>query len=172
MVSEKRKLRNLRATVLIVAEGYAEEQFLRHVRSLYTCDRQGVRLEIRNARGKGAGHVIEHAIRLRANADFGHVAALFDVDTDWNTAIQKRARRNGILTLTSEPCLEGLLLEIAGNRVNAATGQLKGAFEKKFGGPPDREGLIARYFSKEILEEARGRIPVLQALLKLLTDGP
>ena len=50
-------------TLLIVGEGGAEEAFLKHVKHLYVPRGCGLIVTIKNARGKGAQHVINWTAR-------------------------------------------------------------------------------------------------------------
>jgi len=59
---------------------------------------------IKNARGKGARHVIDWTGRQIANADYDVVAAMLDTDQDWSPAVAKLAKSKKILVLASEPC--------------------------------------------------------------------
>ena len=80
-------------TVLLVGEGDAEVLFLQHLKSLYVQRGSGVAVTIKNARGKGAAHVVDFARRQSSNAAFDAVAALLDTDTDWSDKTQAAARK-------------------------------------------------------------------------------
>ncbi|MDP2112135.1 MAG: hypothetical protein Q8N48_08415 [Thiobacillus sp.] len=67
-------------TLLIVGEGRHEEAFLNHVKQLYAPRGCGLSVTIKNARGKGAGHVIDWTIGQAAIAKFDDVAAMLDTD--------------------------------------------------------------------------------------------
>jgi hypothetical protein len=79
-------------TLLIVGEGYHEEAFLNHVKQLYAPRGCGLSVSIKNARGKGAKHVVDWAIRQAANTAYDSVAAMLDTDQDWSPAVEKQAR--------------------------------------------------------------------------------
>ncbi|WP_141400864.1 hypothetical protein [Pseudoxanthomonas wuyuanensis] len=120
-------------------------------------------MTIANARGKGAKNVINQAIALARG--YNAVGALFDTDTDWSTEVERRGRKNGILMFAAAPCLEGLLLDIAGRRPLDTAAANKQAFLRQFNGHAHEEKLIARHFSKEMFDLARSRIDTLNALL-------
>lgn len=67
-------------TLLLVGEGDAEEMFLRHLKGLFVVRGSGLSVTIKNARGKGAAHVVDFAHRHSLNAAFDEVAALLDAD--------------------------------------------------------------------------------------------
>jgi hypothetical protein len=150
--------RVLRPTLLVVGEGYAEYEFLCHIRSLYCSDMNGCAMSVRNAKGKGAAHVVDHAIKAGRAAAYDQVAALLDTDTDWNDKTARSARQNGVIALLSEPCLESVLLNIHGVKSVGLTADRKNAFRKKFGGEAHDDGLVEKHFSKDILDQSRERV--------------
>lgn len=123
-------------TVLLVGEGDAEESFLRHLKSLYVARGSGVAVTIKNARGKGALHVVDYARRQRLNAAFDVTAALLDTDKDWSAATAKLALQAKVHVIPCTPCLEAMLLSIKGIAVQGLnTDQLKKRFEQRFDRP-------------------------------------
>ena len=166
-------LRPQRTTVLLVGEGYAEEAFLRHLRALYALRGGGVAVSVANARGKGAAHVVDYAIRKLREGDYDHRVALLDADVDWTDAVQKRAREARIEVIACEPCLEALLLRVHDIplREGLASRQLKSLFEKEFSLPADDERIYERHFGRERLEQARERLEQLDRLLHAVTGA-
>lgn len=121
MAKKKRMIRQ-RTTLLIVGEGATEEAFLKHLRSLYCADRQGPRVTIKNAYGKGPENVLRVAIHeLRRAADYDRVAVLMDTDIPWTAQLRKQAREHGIELLGCSPCIEGLFLQMLGNKAPASS---------------------------------------------------
>jgi hypothetical protein len=47
-----------------------------------------------------------------SQADFTRRVALLDTDLEWASAVKERAKSKRIGMLSSEPCLEGLLLQV------------------------------------------------------------
>ena len=82
-------------TLLLVGEGETEQAFLQHVKALYVQCGSGLRVTVRCAHGKGAGHVVDYAIRQRIH-QLDQVAAQLDTDAGWTAAVQKRAREKRI----------------------------------------------------------------------------
>lgn len=80
-------------TVLLVGEGYAEVAFIAHLKALYLPRGCGIALTVKNARGKGALHVVEVSICQSRNSAFDVRAVLLDTDTDWNEKTQAMARK-------------------------------------------------------------------------------
>jgi hypothetical protein len=153
--------------MLIVGEGYAEQNFLLHLRSIYTANKQGPHLTIANARGKGAANVVDSAIaRLKS---FDSAGALFDTDTDWNDAVEARARGAGIRIFAATPCIEAVLLDIGGHRAGITSIENKRLFRAQYGDDAHRDGLISRHFPRAMLDDARTRVETLSLLIEALT---
>jgi hypothetical protein len=160
--------RVVRPVVLIVGEGYAECELLRHVRSLYTAGRRGHQLAFRNARGKGASHVVDYAIRLSTQGGYDSIGAIFDTDTGLDRATRTRASQHGIVLLRSDPCLEAWLLATVGRGIEGPTAEHKRRFRDHFHGDADEEGLIPRNFPRPVLDAARAQIEIIDRLLRLI----
>lgn len=159
-------------TVLIVGEGDAEVCFLRHLKSLYVQRGSGVAVAIKNARGKGAQHVVDFAIRQSRNAEYDVKVALLDVDTDWNDKTRKLAKSGKVLVLPCVPCLEAELLrchDVAVHGLN--TQQVKALFSKRFKATASVEDVYRKQFPPDLLANARGRVENIAALLTLLATG-
>lgn len=161
--------RDVRPTVLMVGEGYAEESLLRHCRNSYTSGMQGCSLTIKNARGKGAANVVDCAHRHSLQAKYDYVAALLDTDADWNRTVERRAKSLGLIVLPSTPCIEAWLLEVVGDvRPGASSADYKQRFAQRFGSEAHTDGLIPQHFSKATLDQARHTVAILNDLLKIL----
>jgi hypothetical protein len=164
--------RYVRQTVLIVGEGDAEVAFIRHLKSLYIARGDGIAVTIKNARGKGALHVVGVAVRQSRNAAFDVKAALLDTDTDWNDRTQAVARKEKVQVVACSPCLEAMLLALHGDLAQGrSTAQTKQVFAAKFDAQAHDANVYARYFPFEFLEKARHAAPVLEQLLALLKSA-
>lgn len=154
-------------TVLIVGEGDAEEEFLRYLKGLYVERGSGVAVTIKNARGKGAGHVVDYARRQALNAHYDSVAALLDTDTGWTDAARKMAKQASVQVLPCDPCLEALLLFLKDEAIaGKATDQLKRAFERRFGCSAS-EMDWARHLDLDLVNRKADEHPVLGQLIQL-----
>lgn len=164
----KPTVRQVARTVLLVGEGDAEVQFMLHLKGLYVQRGSGVVVTIKNARGKGAAHVVDFAFRQSRNAAYDMKATLLDTDADWNDKTRAAARKASIHVMPCEPCLEAVLLQIHREPVHGLmTAQLKRNFLARFGAAASN-AVILRSFSRDVLDEARSRIRVLDELLNLL----
>jgi hypothetical protein len=96
--------------------------------------------------------------------------ALVDTDTDWGDTQRAHARRHRVTVFESDPCLEAMLLRVAGYQPPGTTAECKQAFQKRFGTAAHDERVYERHFGCEVLEAARARVPVLDQLLHYLSD--
>ncbi len=163
--------RQVARTVLLVGEGDAEVQFMLHLKGLYVQRGSGVVVTIKNARGKGAAHVVDFAFRQSRNAAYDMKATLLDTDADWNDKTRAAARKAKIHVMPCHPCLEAVLLAVHHAPVEGrTTAQLKQVFLARFGSAASDTSIL-RHFSREVMDEARSRIAVLSELFNLLTKG-
>lgn len=155
-------------TLLIVGEGRHEEAFLNHVKLRYAPRGCGLAVTIKNARGKGAKHVIDWTIRQIANADYDTVAAMLDTDQDWNAIVEKQAKAKKIQVLASEPCFDAVMLRLLGKNPVGDGKALKKLLAPFVNGDPTLAQSYAAHFGPECLEAGRAQEPAIDALLKLL----
>jgi len=139
-------------TILLVGEGKTEFAFLSHLKSLYIQRNCGIKLTIKNARGKGPEYIVDFAVRQRYNAAYDRVAVLLDTDLAWPDATKKKARKNKLTLLGSTPCIEGFLLDILAQYVPPETLLEQESFQTQF--------------TQELLEARRSDIAILDELLK------
>lgn len=155
-------------TLLIVGEGRHEEAFLNHVKQLYAPRGCGLAVTIKNARGKGAKHVIDWTIRQIANAEYDTVAAMLDTDQDWNASVEKQAKSKKIKILASNPCFEAVMLRLLGKNPVGDGKALKKLLAPFVNNDPT---LVQNYrgnFGSDCLESGRSSEATIDVLLKLL----
>lgn len=163
-----KRIRHVRRALLIVGEGKAEEVFLKHICRMYARGDNNLQVKIKNANGKGALHVVNYTIRQMEYANFDLAASLFDADVDWNASTQALANERGVITLPSDPCLEATLLKICNREKHADSARQKREFERIFKGNAHDSRIITNHFGKNVLEEARNRMEILDQLVKLI----
>ena len=161
----------VRRTLLIVGEGRHEEAFLKHVKQLFVQREGDLKVTLKQAGGKGAQHVIDWTVRQTANTSYDQVAALLDTDTDWNPSVAKKARQKKIAVLTSDTCLEAMLLRIVGKVPVGDAKSLKKQFAPYVNQDATCHENYAEHFGKDRLLAARTTEPTIDALLKLLGSG-
>ncbi|MBI5890193.1 MAG: hypothetical protein HZB47_05885 [Nitrosomonadales bacterium] len=155
-------------TLLIVGEGYDEVAFLSHLKQLYVPRGCGLSVAIKNARGKGALHVIKWTAGQIANAEYDAVAAMLDTDADWNEKTEKLARTNKIQVLKSEPCFEAMMLRLIGKTPTGDAHALKKQFAPYVNNDATQRDHYAQHFGSGCLQAGRGKELSIDELLKLL----
>ena len=160
--------RTVLQTVLIVGEGDTEKAFLDHLKRLYVTRGCGVSVTVRNAHGKGPGNVIDATMRHAKNGDFDIVAVLMDTDLPWTDEIRNLACEHRICMVGATPCVDGLLLQILGERVPEQSKRCKDAFHARLGRKPFVREAYEPDFSKPLLNKKSATIPALGKLLALM----
>jgi hypothetical protein len=163
--------RHARKTLLLVGEGADECGFLQHLKRLYVARGSGVAVTIRNAHGKGPEHVVDFTVRQTRNAAYDIKAALLDTDLVWPPRVIARARRERVLLLASDPCLDGLLLQVLERPVPAGSAECKAALRRLIPEPADRESYRS-VLTPELIEQRRAHVPTLEELVGLMTAPP
>ncbi|OYT87773.1 MAG: hypothetical protein CFE46_11615 [Burkholderiales bacterium PBB6] len=160
----------VRRAALLVGEGFAEQAFLSHLKSLYV--QRGTKyITIKTAKGKGGAYVLNFALNQSRYFAFDEVAAMLDTDAAWGDDQRALAAREKVLVFECQPCLEALLLAVAGERVpQGNSARIKRAFEQALGGEAHDPKLYLNKFPKQVLDDACKRLPVLAAVVKFLTD--
>lgn len=157
-----------RRTLLIVGEGYHEEAFLNHVKQLYAPRGSGLSVTIKNARGKGAKHVIEWTIRQAAIAKYDAVAAMLDTDTDWTPMVAKQAKAKRIQVLASDPCFDAVMLRLLGKAPPSNANACKQQLSPFVNHVPTQRQSYEPHFGVARLEAGRAHEPSIDALLNLM----
>ena len=163
--------------MLLFGEGKTEAVFLAHLRDHYRIP--GMAIKVEHGRGGSERTVVQGAIKIASLADFSHVLILMDSDRDDAPVPPEWCRDHRLSIKHCAPCLEALLLEILGDgslpklrHGPNASDRCKSHFQGAYLGT-DRSGQVlgrlkktlqAR-FPKELLEEARARIPVLNEMI-------
>lgn len=154
-------------TLLIVGEGRHEEAFLNHLKQLYVSRGCGLSVTIKNARGKGALHVVKWTVGQAANADYDVVAALLDTDTDWNATTEKLAKTKKIQVLKSEPCFEAMMLRLIGRTAVGDAHALKKQFSPFVNNDATVRENYSSHFGVACLQASREKELTVDKLLKL-----
>jgi hypothetical protein len=122
----KVKPRQTRETAQIVVEGFTEEAFCRHLKSMFARD-CGIRVDIHNVRGGSPQDVIRAAMKREG---FDRTFLMFDTDLPLSPSWAAKARAAGHIIVGSTPCIEALFLSILGETVPDRTEDCKRAFSK------------------------------------------
>ena len=170
----KKKRRSAKRTLLFYGEGPHEVVFLRLLRGYYSCD-SGTAVTIRPGKGGSADGVVQGAMRY--SGCFQCRAVLLDNDKSRQEMEKARAlaKEHHIELIENTPCLDALLLEILTeeNWCGKPSASCKKEFEDSYIEKKKRSELVEyhKVFSKDLLGDARGRMPVLERIIHLMEGG-
>jgi hypothetical protein len=153
---------------MAVGEGHSEDQWLACIGGIYVTRFCGVSMHRKNAYGFGGAHALEVAIDLKGSTTYDAYAVVVDTDEHWGAVERARAAAHDIVVIEHAPCLEAVLLDVAGQRPLRRTPENKRAFKEHFGDCAHRSGLLARKFDRDTIDSARTRIEPVDSLLRLI----
>jgi len=168
----KKARRQAHKTLLVFGEGFGEEMFLKHLKTLYaySCD---VAISVKKGKGGDARGIVIDADKIPGA--FNRKIVVLDNDKRKSEMARARqeAKNREIELIENTPCLESLLLTILDYRPDGKDSNwCKGEFEAKYlskkrRGEPDE---YSRLFSKKLLAAKRAKIPELNKLI-LIMEG-
>jgi hypothetical protein len=161
-------MRRTHFTILLVCEGYAEDEFACVIRDAYLPRNCGVSLQRRNARGNSGARALDLAIESKPHTEHDVYAVMVDTDVDRGDEQRTRAGQQRIVVLENIPCLEATLLQVDGQRPSRPGRDPKSLFAERYGGPAHRKDVIRRHFPREKFDTARGNIAVIGQFLELI----
>lgn len=160
----KRKPRTTRHTTLIVVEGESEAVLIRHLRHHFGHD-TGSRITVKFSSGNGDS-VLKTAIR--SFEAFDRRVALYDEDWQPQEKHLQAARKRNIQILTCWPCLEGLLLEVLGEKPANTSAECKRRLKLQLGESSlTNPQTYERHFPPTLLTSRAESLKTLLALLDL-----
>jgi hypothetical protein len=161
-------MRRTHHTIFLGCEGKAEWQLARVIRDLYLPRNCGTALYAKDANGYGGARTLAIAIDVKGSAAYAQYGVLVDTDQHWGETERTLARTHQIAAIEDSPCIEAVLLDVAGEKPRMTTDENKAAFEKRFGGPAHRDNVIARHFDRAIFDAARDRVAAINSFLRLI----
>lgn len=164
-MAPKKIIRKTKPTLLAVGEGHSEKAFLTHIKGLYSDG--SLKSTILSASGKGPQNVLEHALRCHRNTPYDRVAVLMDMDIPWPLKKVQEAKNKGFILIGSDPCLEGLLLEILDRRKGGCNNECKELCHPLLAGPSTDRDSYAELFNRERLESVMQRMKCVEQLVNL-----
>jgi hypothetical protein len=160
----KRKPRTTRHTTLIVVEGESEAVLIKHLRNHFGQD-AGSRITVKSASGNGDA-VLKTAIN--SFEAFDRRVALYDADWQPQEKHLQAARKRKIQILTCSPCLEGLLLEILGEKPATTSADCKRRLKLQLGEATlTNPQTYERHFPHLLLTSRADALNTLRALIEL-----
>lgn len=168
-------------SILLFGEGKTEWVFLTHLCQLYRSP--AVLTTVHQGQGGSPRTVVEAAIKARSLADYDKVLVLLDADRDASDIPQEWPARYRLELHFSVPCIEGLLLEIVGDREVTklrkgakASDRCKSRFERQWLGNdrgtriiPRLKAMLPAKLPRSVLDDARKRVAVLDRILNVIS---
>lgn len=166
----KKKRRQASKTLLVFGEGFGEEMFLKHLKSLYSY-KSNVAITVKKGKGGDAQNIVIDADRTPGAFDRKIVVLDNDKAKVEMTKARQEAKNRGIELIENTPCLESLLVSILDKKPNSKNSTwCKGEFESKYIEKKKR-GESSEYiklFPKKLLDGQRSKIPELDKLISIM----
>ncbi|MCX5511242.1 hypothetical protein [Pseudomonas sp. BJa3] len=151
----KKPIRRTNNTILIAVEGYTDEAFLRHLKSIY-CGRESfVSLTIKNAKGKGPEGIVDAIKSAKRTGDYNLVGAVFDGDLPVSADVDKWLRSNKVSRFISTPSIEATLLSARFIKPGHTTKACKDLLSSTLNGDATEDSFYSKHFSEQTLERGR-----------------
>lgn len=122
-------------------------------------------VRIRNAHGHGPQGIIDKLKSVAKTEDFSQRIAVLDADIPLTAEEASWLRKEKVDTVVSVPAIEAPLLAILGKPAPKSTEACKKELQKHAPGDPTEASYHEKYFPHEKLEQARGKVAVLDALI-------
>jgi len=169
----KQKRRQAKQSFLVYVEGLHEENFLKHLRALYTRE-SGKNIKIVRGSGGSTDTLITRAIR--EIGDYDKRVIIFDNDkprVEMDLA-RKNAKSKNITVIENTPCLEALLLTILNPGTEysrKSSSWCKKTFQQDYIDYRSRlnNQTYLEIFPKKLLDFRRVTVPVLDKILSLIS---
>ncbi len=165
-----KKIRHIvKTSLIIVGEGAHDHAFLSHMKDLYHNGMTNQSVKIEAADGGSPKDVIKVVIKKSKNADYDKRYVLMDSDIPLSDKEYKLAKDNKITLLLSEPlCLEGMLLDVLGQKAASTSQACKDKLHPQLAGKPTEKQSYRVKFPKPVLDTTTKQTIV--DLRKLMTN--
>ncbi|MFA4936976.1 MAG: RloB domain-containing protein [Patescibacteria group bacterium] len=157
---------------MVFGEGFDEEMFLKHLKSLYSY-KSNVAITIKKGKGGDAKNIVIDADKTPGAFDRKIVILDNDKTKTEMTKARQEAKNRNIELIENTPCLEHLLVSILDKKPSGKNSDwCKGEFESKYLSKKKR-GELSEYiklFPKKLLDIKRLKISELNKLI-LIMEG-
>ncbi len=165
-----KKKRCITRTFLVYGEGKCEEVFLKHLRSIYSHNKD-TWVKIEPGNGGTPRDIVVGATKTPGS--YGRIFVVLDNDKDKREMILAReaADNMGVVLIENNPCLEFVLLAILGDRIpkGMKSKWYKKEFESRYINRKKRVELWEyRIFTKTLLDNKRNTISELNKMITLM----
>lgn len=150
----KNKARHiLQASLIVVGEGAHDKAFLSHMKELYDSRETNQKVKIESADGGSPRDIINATISKTKIAEYNRRYILMDSDISISASDYALATEKKITLLLSEPlCLEGMLLDVLGQKTPLTSQDCKGKLHPHLAGHPAIKQSYCVKFPKPVLD--------------------
>lgn len=165
------RIHRTKRTRLIYCEGAADKAFLDCIKSIYASETYNV--DIKPGTGGDQINLAETAVRVGSFYEDKYLKIDGDREQDWESSsyagVEEFGQINDLIILKTIPMLEKLLVNILEPSKSLNDSRWKGYFDRTYISESKRTDVreYKRLFTKSILDEARARLPELQALIDI-----
>lgn len=151
----RKPIRRTNNTILVAVEGYTDEAFLRHLKSIY-CGRESlVSLTIKNAKGKGPEGIVDAIKSAKRTGDYKLVGAVFDGDLAISPEVDRWLNVNKVSRFISVPSIEATLLTARLLKPGQTTKACKDLLSFALKGDATEDSFYMKHFPEKIIERGR-----------------
>lgn len=162
----RRTRKPLLSTLIIVGEGPVEKAFLSYLKELYS-QNTGQKVKVDAADGGSPENIVRTTIGKTKHADYDRKFILMDSDIEVSAKVHAMARKAGIEIIQSEPhCLEGMLLNLLGQKVPATSQKCKDLLHPMLSGPATSKDSYKSLITKQLLDASS--IPQINELIRIM----
>lgn len=172
LTKTKIKKRLIKKSILVIAEGFRDTNFMKYLDSLYTRSNK-LNVIIRNGLGGSATSIVQQAINTPGDYDKRVVVIDTDKSTKEMQSAYDLANENEILLIKNIPCIEATLINsYSGNQYELPknTGSCKKVYEKKIlkSNKIESYSELRKIFPKNCLNEKRKTVLVLEEMISVM----
>ena len=165
--------RRARVPILVYCEGVHDAIFMRHLWEVYSDSNVRNSFDIKTGAGGSPLSIVEKARRVVGAYEARFVK--FDNDRGEKELQAALSQPNDVRCCVCTPCIEATLLEILEGKSysNRPSQWCKSRFHSRYIAEVDR-GRIHTYrqlFPRDVLEEARQRMPQLERMIRIFEHG-
>ena len=163
-------VRKQKRVILVYCEGLHDHLFVQYLEQIFS--NFGKRITLKKGQGGGLSWMIGKTARHSAEYDEKYV--FLDLDTDKNKAeCEDIAQKQNITLIWSDPCLEGLFLQILNGHSQMPDSQkCKSEFRNKYNAGQRKYDSIKweKLFPKEKLVAKKEKVETLKKLIEIVNN--
>lgn len=142
------------STLIIVGEGACEKAFLSHLKQLFS-NNTNQKVKVDSADGGSPYDIVNTTVKKTKHIAYDKKYILMDSDIVIDEKTKKLAKENNIHIIESIPlCLEGMLLDVLGQKIPSTSIQCKNILHPQLSGSPTDKDSYSSLFMKSLLENS------------------